>query len=69
MASVKSEARVNLLTLQQSADWLGLKVPTLRDWVWRRKIEFVRVGRAVRIKEETIRAIIAAGTVPAKRVQ
>ena len=60
---------MRLLTLQEAADWLGLKVPTLRDWVWKRRIEFVRLGRAIRIREETIQEMIDRGTVPARRVQ
>ena len=55
-----------LLTLMQAAEQLGLKEPTMRDWVWRRKIEFVRLGRAVRIKEETIKKLIEGGTVPTR---
>jgi excisionase family DNA binding protein len=58
---------MQLLTLQEAAARLGLKVATLRFWVWQRKIGFVRVGRSVRIREETIERIIEQGSVPAKR--
>ena len=57
---------MRLLTLKESADWLGLRVPTLRDWIWRRKIPYVKLGRSVRIAEETIEQLIAEGTVPAR---
>lgn len=56
-----------LLTIEQAAGRLGLSSATLRDWVWRRKLEYVRVGeRAIRIRESTIREIIERGTVPAR---
>jgi excisionase family DNA binding protein len=58
---------MRLLTLPQAAEQLGLKVATLRFWVWQRKIEAVRVGRAVRISEAVIHRIIERGTVPARK--
>lgn len=58
---------MRLLTLPQAAERLGLKVATLRFWVWQRKIETVRIGRAVRFREGTIDQLIECGTMPAKR--
>ena len=58
---------MRLLTLPEAAQQLGLKVPTLRFWVWRRKIEIVRLGRAVRISEDVVKRIIERGTVPERR--
>jgi excisionase family DNA binding protein len=55
---------MRLLTLSQAADQLGLKTATLRFWVWQRRIEHVRVGRAVRISEDVVRRLIERGTVP-----
>ncbi|SUS06059.1 hypothetical protein DF3PB_2360005 [uncultured Defluviicoccus sp.] len=38
-----------LLTEQQAADLVGLKVATLRRWRWQgRALEFVKIGAAVR---------------------
>jgi hypothetical protein len=37
-----------------------------RFWIWTRKIEHVHVGRAVRVREDTIEKLIATGTVPAR---
>ncbi|MGO4885149.1 MAG: excisionase family DNA-binding protein [Bryobacteraceae bacterium] len=53
--------------MQEGADRLGLRVSTLRFWVWTRKIEHVKVGRAVRLREDTIQGLIDRGTVPATR--
>jgi excisionase family DNA binding protein len=58
---------MRLLTLPEAAERLGLKEATLRFWVWQRKIEIVRVGRAVRISDEVVKHLIERGTVPARR--
>lgn len=54
-----------LRTLPEAAERLGLSVKCLRGWVWRRTIPYIKVGRAVRISDETIQRIIDRGTVPA----
>jgi excisionase family DNA binding protein len=33
-------------------------------WIWQGTIEYVKVGRAVRIKQETIERLISDGTAP-----
>jgi len=55
-----------LITVAESAAQLGLKPKTLRFWIWTRKIEYVKVGRAVRLRQETIQKLIEEGSVPAK---
>jgi hypothetical protein len=47
------------------AEALGRKPATVRQMVWRRQVEFVRVGRSIRFKPETAEQIIKDGTVPA----
>ena len=58
---------MRLLTILEASERLGLKPATLRFWVWTRRIEHIKVGRAVRIAESAILEIIERGTVPAKR--
>ena len=58
-----------LRSLPQAAERLGVTVKCLRGWVWRRSIPYVKVGRAVRISDETIQSIIDRGTVPALEVR
>jgi excisionase family DNA binding protein len=53
---------MKLLTLQEAADRLAISLPTLRAWVWKKKIEVVRIGRCVRIKEETLLDLINRNT-------
>ena len=54
-----------LNSLPHAAARLGVSVKCLRSWIYRRAIPYVKVGRAVRISDETIEAIIERGTVPA----
>lgn len=60
---------MQLLTLQQAADRLGLKLATIRFWVWTRRIEHVKVGRSVRIPDTVVTKLIEQGTVPARHGQ
>jgi excisionase family DNA binding protein len=54
-----------MLTVPQAAERLGLKQSTIRAWMLRRRIEFVRLGkRAVRISQAELERLIAEGTVP-----
>ena len=54
-----------LMSVREAAEALGLKEAALRQWVSLRQIEFVRVGRLIRIKPETIEQLIEINTVPA----
>ena len=59
-----------LVRLSNAADRLGVKTPTLRDWFLKRKnLDFVKVGRAVCVTEESIERFIAANTIPAHEVR
>lgn len=60
-----SPQRSKLNTLPQAAEQLGVSVKCLRSWIYRRAIDYVKVGRAVRISDETIEKIINRGTMPA----
>lgn len=53
------------LTVRQAANELGLRERTIRQWIWRRQIEFCKIGGAVRIPATVIDRIIEQGTVPA----
>lgn len=56
----------NLLNVNEVAHLLGLKPATLRAWILLRKIEFVRVGRAVRIPRKSVDEFIERNTIPAR---
>jgi excisionase family DNA binding protein len=54
-----------LKSLAQAAEELGVTVNTLRAWIYRRKIPYLKIGRCVRVSDETIQQIINRGTMPA----
>jgi len=55
-----------LLTVPQCARRLGIREKTLRFWIWQRKIEFIKIGRSIRISEHVVSRIVEQGTVPAR---
>lgn len=54
------------LTIDGAPDYLGVKPSTIRQWVWRRQIDVVRIGRCVRIPQDACDRIIERGTTPAQ---
>ena len=63
------QVRKGLMTVEQFAEAVGLRPATVRQKIWRRELEFVRIGRAIRFKPETAEKLIDAGTVPALEQQ
>jgi excisionase family DNA binding protein len=58
------EMRRGLLTVEQAAERLGVKPATIRSWILKReKIEVVKVGRLVRIKESSLHDFIDRNTI------
>ena len=58
-----------LVDVKQAATALGLKVSTIRAWLAKRKLPYVRCGRAIRISREEIDKFIAENTVHARDAQ
>ncbi len=54
-----------MLTVGETAQALGVKPATVRSWIWKRQIEYVKVSRAVRIPAHEIDRLIERGTRPA----
>ena len=52
-----------LLTVEQFAEATGWKPSTVRQKVWRREVEFVRMARCIRFRPETVERLIQEGTV------
>jgi excisionase family DNA binding protein len=54
-----------LLTVEEAAARLCVKVSTIRSWILRRQhLEVVKVGRLVRITDRSIDEFIARNTIP-----
>lgn len=60
------EGRGRLLTCTEVAQELGLKEPTIRVWIARRKLPSVKLGRSVRVPAEAVEDLIRASTIPAR---
>lgn len=59
------ETSPKLLTIEQAAEFLGVKPATIRSWILKReKIEVVKVGRLIRIKESSVHEFIEKNTIP-----
>lgn len=56
-----------MLTVNECADRLGMKPPTIRLWISKRKIGHVKLGRSVRVPEQECDRLIQENTVPARR--
>jgi excisionase family DNA binding protein len=55
-----------MLTVADCADRLGLKEPTIRLWIAKRKITHVKLGRSVRVPEAEVARLIREGTIPVR---
>lgn len=62
-----TRAQRRLFRIPQAVDYVGgaVKAATFRQWIWRRQIETVRIGRAVCIPQDALDKLIDRGTVPA----
>jgi excisionase family DNA binding protein len=65
----KEEDKMKLITVQEAAERLGVKQATIRAWIYRREIDYVKLHRSVRLREETIQALAEDGTVPALKTR
>ena len=54
-----------LLTVEEFAAATGWKPSTVRQKVWRREIEYLKMGRSIRFKPETVDKLIECATIPA----
>jgi len=55
----------DLLSVNESAEFLRIKSSTLREWILVRKIPFVKLGRRVFLKRGELEALINRSVVPA----
>jgi excisionase family DNA binding protein len=54
-----------MLKVSQAAQALGVKPATVRSWIWKRQIGYVKVSRSVRIPAAEVDRLIECGTRPA----
>lgn len=60
-------ARMHLLTVTEAAQRLSVKPATIRSWIFKRRhLDVVKVGRCVRITEESVERFIDVNKIPAE---
>jgi excisionase family DNA binding protein len=59
-------AETGLLTVIEAADTLRLKPSTIRAWILRKRIPYVKLGSRVFLRRSDCEALIAASVVPAR---
>jgi excisionase family DNA binding protein len=52
-----------LLSVEESAAYLGVRPGTLRNWLSARRLAYVKVGRLTRLSSETLNRFITEHTV------
>ncbi len=60
-------SKKTLLTVRQAAHRMTVSVKTTWRMVYSQELEVVRIGRCVRITEESVEDIIDGGTIPPTR--
>ena len=58
-----------LLTVAEASERLGFAPATVRAWILRRKIQYVKLGRSVRLESSEIDRLIAESIIPAREVR
>lgn len=64
--SADCERRQGLLTVNETAERLGIRPVTVREWLARRKLPMVKVGRCVRVPSEAVAEYIQRNTIPVR---
>ena len=61
-------AKKGLLTVTEVAEMLGMAESTIRDWILKREIDYVKIkNKSIRIKPSVVEQLIAEGEVPSRR--
>jgi excisionase family DNA binding protein len=55
----------DLLDVNEAAEFCHVRPSTMRDWILRRKIEYVKIGRKVFLRRKSLEDLITRGSVPA----
>jgi excisionase family DNA binding protein len=56
----------DLLDVEEAAAFLHVKASTVRAWVLRSKIDYIKLGRRVFLRKSDLEALINASVVPAQ---
>jgi excisionase family DNA binding protein len=56
----------DLFDVEEGAVYVHVKTATIRDWVFKKKIPFVKMGRRVLLRRQDLDKLIADSVVPAQ---
>jgi excisionase family DNA binding protein len=56
----------DLLDVEEAAAYCHIKTATIRDWVFKKKVPFVKMGRRVLLRRQDLEKLIADSVVPAQ---
>ena len=56
----------DLLDIKEGADFIHVPVSTLRDWILKEKITYVKLGRRVFFRRQDLEKLIADSVVPVR---
>ena len=57
----------DLLSVEEAASFLHVQGSTVRDWVLKKKVPYVKLGRRVFLRRQELEALIERSVVPAGR--
>jgi excisionase family DNA binding protein len=60
--------RTKLLTINEASEVLRLKPSTVRSWLLKRRVPFIKLGSRVFLRMADLQALIEAGLKPANPV-
>ena len=67
---MRRERVLDLLRVEEAADFLNMKPSTIRAWLLKRKLPTVHIGgRSVRVPRAALEELVAEGTVPARKLK
>ena len=61
--TVKEPRPGPLMSVDQAAEYIGVRPGTLRNWLSARRIAYVKAGRLTRVSSDTLNRFIAEHTV------
>ena len=63
---MEKAGRGSLLTVKQAADYLGISVYTMRNWLSQRRLTFLKVGRCTRLEQTDLEEFAQKNKVKAR---
>jgi len=63
---LSSERGSDLLTVTEAAMFLRLKTSTIRAWILRRKVNYIKLGGRVFVRRSDLEALVETSVVPAR---